>query len=181
MSAGAPLARADGRPAGPRARPAVSFRVIHDRDRDFLFVLYATMREWEFALTIWTDADKADFLKQQFEAQERSYRSSFPGAVFRIIVLDGVDVGRLTVDRRDDCLHLIDLALLPDHRGRGIGTDILRSLLNEAHGGKVPVRLNVQAGNPALRLYLRHGFRQVGRAGHHLTLEWRPDTGPREI
>ena len=66
-------------------------------------------------------------------------------------------------------------------RGRGIGTDLLRSLMNEAHGGKVPVRLHVEKHSPALNLYLRHGFRAVSDAGHHVAMEWMPNTGPREI
>jgi GNAT superfamily N-acetyltransferase len=162
-------------------RLQVAFRVIHDADRAFLLRVYASTREWEFRLTVWTEADKADFLRRQFEMQDRDYQQAFPAAVRRIVTLDGVDIGRLYVQRQDDCLRIIEFSLLPEARGRGIGTDILRSLLNEAHGGKVPVRLSVARGSPALRLYARHGFRVVGQAGHHLALEWRPDLGPREV
>ncbi|MEY8837535.1 GNAT family N-acetyltransferase, partial [Cribrihabitans sp. XS_ASV171] len=88
---------------------------------------------------------------------------------------------RLYLDRQDDCLRILELSLLTHYRGHGIGTDILRSLLNEAHGGKVPVRLQVERESPALRLYLRHGFRPVGQHGHHLELEWKPDLRKREI
>lgn len=162
-------------------RGQVSFRVVHDSDRAFLLGVYAATRDWEFALTVWPEDEKQDFLRRQFEAQDLHYQRMFPAAVRRIVVLDGIDIGRLYVERADDCLRIIEFSLLPDYRGRGIGTDILRSLLNEAHGGKVPVRLKVERDNPALRLYLRHGFVQTGAGGHHLALEWRPDTRPREI
>lgn len=164
---------------GPRGQ--VTFRVIEDSDRDLLLALYAGTREWEFQQTLWAEAEKQDFLKRQFEAQCLSYQMSFPGAVHRIIVLDGTDIGRLIVDRQDDCLRIIDLTIASEWQGRGIGTDILRSLINEAHGGKVPVRLSVERNSPAIALYLRHGFKATGETPSHFAMEWRPDTGPRVI
>ncbi|WP_323764548.1 GNAT family N-acetyltransferase [Marinovum sp.] len=164
-----------------RPRGKVAFRIIHDADRPFLEYLYATTRAWEFELTVWAEEEKTRFLKQQFEAQDLSYQRAYPKANRHIITLDGVDIGRLYLDRQNEVLYIIELSLLPQHRGRGIGTDILRSLLNEAHGGKVPVRLKVERLNPAQRLYLRHDFVQTGVTGHHLELEWRPKLGPREI
>lgn len=162
-------------------RGAVAFRIIEDTDRAFLFGLFASTREWEFQHTSWSDADKADFLERQFAAQSLHYERVFPNAIRRIIQIDGVDAGRLYVDRQDEFMRIIDLTLGPDWRGRGIGTDILRSLLNEAHGGKVPVRLHVEKTSPALNLYLRHGFQATDTQGHHIAMEWRPATGPREI
>ena len=162
-------------------RRQVAFRVIHATDQPFLMEVYAAGREWEFELTRWTDDEKQTFLKRQFEYQDIHYQQAFPGAVRRIITLDGVDIGRLYVDRQDTCLRIIEFSLLPHVQGQGIGSDILRSLMNEAHGGKVPVRLHVEKSNPALRLYARHGFRTIAEEGHHLELEWRPATGPREI
>ena len=171
-----------GPDAGGRQRPGkVAFRVIHPEDEAFVLRVYAATQEWEFRLTLWTEAEKAEFLKSQFRLQDLHVQRTYPKAVRRIITLDGVDIGRLYVDRQDDCLRIIEFSLLPEAQGRGIGTDILRSLLNEAHGGKVPVRLFVERESPALRLYLRHGFVATGEAGHHLSLEWRPDLRPREI
>lgn len=164
-----------------QTRGAISFRVIHDADEAFLRRVHASTREWEFRWTLWSEADKADFLARQFDLQDLHYKRTYPKATFRIVVLDGVDIGRLYLDRQDDCLRILEFGLLTEYRGRGIGTDILRSLLNEAHGGKVPARLSVERVSPALRLYLRHGFRLVGWHGHHLALEWTPDLRPREI
>ena len=159
--------------AGPRGR--ITFRIIGNDDEAFLLALYASTREWEFAHTLWSEADKADFLKSQFEAQKRHFTLGHIGAVHRIIQLDGIDIGRLIVSRSDDCLRIIDLAILTQYRGRGIGTGILRSLINEADGGKVPVRLMAQKDSPAVGLYRRHGFRMVADHGPALTLEWRRD------
>jgi len=163
------------------ARSKVGFRIIEDKDRPFLFDLYASTRAWEFEHTVWTAADKQDFLDRQFKAQDLHYLRAFPNAIRRIVQIDGMDIGRLYIDRQDDCLRIIEFTLAPTARGRGIGSDILRSLMNEAHGGKVPVRLHVEKQSPALKLYLRLGFRAVSDQGHHCAMEWMPNTAPREI
>lgn len=159
----------------------VEFRVISNEDDAFLFRLYASTRAEEMATVAWSDAEKDRFLRGQFEAQTQGYATTNLMAIHRIIQLDKVDIGRMIVDRQDDCLRLIDLSLLPEYRGRGLGTDLLRSLMNEAHGGKVPMRLFALKQGRALNLYLRHGFRPIGEVQHRYELEWMPDTGPREI
>lgn len=157
----------------------IAFRVIHAADGEFLFRVYASTREWEFRLTIWPDAEKEAFLRRQFDLQDRHYQMAFPGAVRRIITQGSTDIGRLYVERQDACLRIIEFSLLPEARGKGIGTDILRSLMNEAHGGKVPVRLSVERTSPAMRLYLRHGFQMLDQQGHHAAMAWWPDTALR--
>lgn len=169
-------------PLFPRGK--IGFRTINDADnsdRDFLRALYAETRDWERRQTIWSDADWADFITGQFDAQDQHYKRTYLGASFRIIQLDDVDIGRLYADRQDDCLRIIELTIAPEYRGRGIGTDILRALMNEAHGGKVPVRLSVEKNNPALTLYLRHGFQVTGDLRSRVEMTWQPDTGPREV
>lgn len=161
--------------------PVVAFRPITDADRDFLLSLYMETRLWEFEHTDWSDDNIRDFLTGQFNLQSQSYQMSFLGASFRIIQVDGVDVGRLYVDRRDTHLHIIEFTITPQWRGRGLGTDILRALMNEAHGGKVPVRLSVLKDSRAIGLYVRHGFRVTEDKGGYYAMEWMPDTGPREI
>ena len=154
----------------------VTFRIIENSDDEFLFQLYASTRAEEMDAVIgWSEGDKEHLLRGQFHAQSHYYALGYIGAIHRIIQLDGVDIGRLIVNRADDHMRIIDLSLLPDYRGRGIGTDILRSLMNEAHGGKVPVRLAAIIGSPAARLYLRHGFLPVERRGYHVELEWKYD------
>ncbi len=154
-------------------RGKVEFRIIHNEDKEFLFQVYRSTRDWEMQYAVMSEGDKDHFLRLQFDAQTTSYQMQHLGAVHRIIQLDGVDIGRMIVNRTDELLHIIDLAILPQWQGRGIGSDILRSLLNEAHGGKVPVRLCVETQNPALALYERFGFRKVGIMGHLFEMEWR--------
>jgi ribosomal protein S18 acetylase RimI-like enzyme len=159
----------------------ITFRVINDSDKAFLKKMYADSRAWEFELTHWSDKDRDDFLNSQFETQDKVYKSNYIGAVHRIIQLDSADIGRLIVSRSDDLLHIVDLTILSSHQGRGLGGDILKSLINEAQGGKVPVTLSVEKSNPAINLYRRLGFQPTGVSGHHISMKWEPFLGNREI
>ncbi len=162
-------------------RGKIEFRIITDQDKAFLFDVYASTREWEFALTVWPEAEKQVFLKSQYKAQDQTYKMRYLGAIYRIIQLDGEDIGRLYVDRQDDKLMIIDFALLPQFQGRGIGSDILKSLMHEAYSGKVPVKLHVEQNSPAVEFYLRHGFKKTGVNGLHFAMEWKGDVSAREI
>jgi ribosomal protein S18 acetylase RimI-like enzyme len=69
----------------------------------------------------------------------------------------------------------MDIALLPEHRGAGIGTLAMRNLVNEAAHSQKPVTLQVEPYNPAVRRYQRLGFRLVEQRGVNLFMEWRRD------
>ena len=150
---------------------------MRDEDREFLARLYASTREEELAVTPWTEEQKAAFLRQQFEAQHAFYTERFTDAEFSVVLLDGEPAGRLYVDRREDEIRLIDIALLPEHRGHGIGGELMRDLLKEGEEKGLPVRIHVERFNPALRLYERLGFRHVEEQGPYYLMEWRPGSG----
>jgi ribosomal protein S18 acetylase RimI-like enzyme len=154
--------------------PEISFRPIRDDDRELLFRLYASTREEELAVTPWSEEQKSAFLRQQFEAQHLFYTGQFPDAELSVVLLDGEPAGRLYVDRREEEIRLIDIALLPEHRGRGIGSEMLRNLLEEGRERSLPVRIHVERFNPALRLYERLGFEHVEDQGPYYLMEWRP-------
>lgn len=150
--------------------------------------VFAATRAAEIALLPWTAAEKDALLTMQFEAQHRSYQDRFTEARFDVIELRGEPAGRLYVDRREDEIRLVDIALLPEHRGRGIGTALLRSLLDEGAASGRRVSIHVEHTNPALRLYERLGFERVRDDGIYWFMEWTPrgvalgmDSGRRSI
>lgn len=156
-------------PATPERRP------IRDEDLPFLRRLYASTREEELAVLDWSEEEKASFLAMQFEAQHRHYQQHFPDARFELLLLDGEPIGRLYVDRHEEEIRLIDIALLPDQRGKGMGTPLIQELLDEAEAGGRSVRIHVERFNPALRLYERLGFRKVEDVGVYFLMEWTPE------
>jgi ribosomal protein S18 acetylase RimI-like enzyme len=154
------------------AAPTVTFRPIRPEDDAFLYGVYASTREEELRPVPWTPAEKAAFLRQQFDAQHAFYQQHYAETRFEVILRDGEPIGRLYVARWADEIRIVDIALLPQHRGAGIGTAILRDLLAEAAAAGKPVRVHVERLNPARRLYERLGFVPVADKGVYLMLEW---------
>ena len=104
----------------------------------------------------------------QFTAQRTHYATHYPDAGYKIITLDGADIGRLYVRRTDSDIVLMDIALLPAFRNRGLGSRILQTLLDEASAARLAVTLHVEANNPRARAwYERHGFVEVSSSGVH--------------
>ena len=155
----------------------LSRRPIEERDELFLRRLYASTRAEEMARVPWSNEQKAAFLAFQFEAQHRYYTEQFPRAAFELLLVDGQPAGRLYVDRRDDEIRLIDIALLPEHRGRGIGGELMREILAEGADEGLPVQIHVERDNPAMRLYLRLGFERVEEQGIYHLMRWQPAGG----
>jgi ribosomal protein S18 acetylase RimI-like enzyme len=153
---------------------AITLRAATDADAAFLQSVYASTRMEELAVTGWSDDQKQEFCLMQFRAQDSHYRAHFPNAEYHIIRSGNEDVGRLSIDPRNNAIHILDLALLPDHRNKGIGSSLLRKYQAEAGAGGHAVSIYVEKFNPALRLYERMGFRPVQEEGVHLLMKWEP-------
>ena len=153
----------------------VQLRQAKEEDVEFLRILYASTREEELAVTDWSEAQKREFCRMQFEAQSAHYREHYPTAEYAVIECDGSNAGRLYVHRGEHEIRIMDLALLPEWRGRGIGTRLLRELQEEAARRKIPLSIHVERFNPALRLYERLGFRAVEERGVYFLLSWKSE------
>ena len=155
-------------------------------DRAVLLTIYASTRADELALTDWSDAQRLAFVEMQFDAQSQHYARQRPQAVCQLIVLDdgsmlgspgGRAVGRLWVDRQADSLHVLDITLLPQARGHGLGSVLLRALMAEAQQRGTRLTVSVEVHNPARRLYERLGFEAEGELqGIHQRMAWQPAT-----
>lgn len=154
---------------------AVTFRPIRPEDEEFLAALYASTREEELAPVPWSAEQKAAFLRMQFDAQHQHYRQHYPDARFDLVLAGGEPIGRLYVDRWPAEIRLIDIALVPAWRNRGIGGELLRELMAEAEAAGKPLTIHVERFNPALRLYERLNFRQIEDKGVYHLMEWRPE------
>jgi ribosomal protein S18 acetylase RimI-like enzyme len=155
----------------------VTLRQAQQSDRELLYGIYASTRTEELAVVPWSDEQKAAFLRMQFDAQDRHYRQHYPEAAYLVIESGGQAAGRLYVHRSEREIRILDVALLPAQRGRGIGGGLLRELLAEGdRDGKVVV-LHVELQNPALRLYERLGFKTVEDVGLHYRMERPPASG----
>ncbi len=151
----------------------IAYRPITAEDEEFLYRLYASTREEELSPTGWDEAQKEPFLRMQFRAQDDHYQTYYANARFQIILFNGEPIGRLYVAHWKNEIRLIDIALLPAHRKRGLGSLIIKEILAEAAQTGLPVTIHVEKFNPALRLYERLGFRPIEDKGVYWFMEWR--------
>ena len=160
------------------SRLLVTQRPASPADQDFLLRVFASTRVTELAQVRGGTAARAAHVRLQFHAQALYYRQHWPtsdDAVVEVVLRDAMlPVGRLWTDRRADSIHVLDIALLPEWRGRGVGSVCLERLQREASQGNRVLTLQVRLGNPARGLYERLGFVCTGpQDGLHLWMEWR--------
>lgn len=134
-------------------------RTAAAEDEDFLCALYAATRKDEILTWGWEEAQAVSFLEMQWRSQQHSYAMYYPDAKKLIVLFDDIPAGQLILDTAADVLRLVDISLLPDFRGKGIGTELLRRLQQKASKSKQTIKLNVRLDNPARHLYQKLGFK----------------------
>jgi ribosomal protein S18 acetylase RimI-like enzyme len=150
----------------------VALRPATDADRDFLLALYASTRDEELSQVAWPEGQREAFVQMQFDLQDQQYRGNNPDGSFDVVEVDGQRAGRLYVDRRDDDIRIVDVALLPAFRGSGIGRRLISEVLDEARASGRTVSIHVEVHNRAARLYERLGFVAVSERGVYRLMEW---------
>lgn len=152
-------------------------RPVTEEDRSFLEDLYGLTRSGELALTGWSEEKKRAFVRQQFDAQDHHYRQNYDNAEFSVLLDGEKPIGRLYVYRDSADIRVIDIALIPEQRGQGIGSALLQEIQDEAAASGRTVSIHVERLNPALRFYQRLGFRQVEDKGIYLLMNWEATDG----
>ncbi len=154
----------------------ITLRPAGPDDEPLIFELYASTRAQEMTLVPWSDEQKRSFIRMQLTAQQDHYKQKYPKADHEIILAHGKPIGRLYVARLDDEIRIVDIVLLPEVRGNGVGTQILETLLAEGKmTGKI-IRIYVESFNPSLKLFQRLGFVEAEQHGIHVLLQWSADS-----
>jgi ribosomal protein S18 acetylase RimI-like enzyme len=144
---------------------ALTLRSVRAKDRDFLYRLKrATLKEYVEQTWGWDEG-----------WQQAHFERTFDPTHLQVVVLDGKDIGMLLVERRDEEVFLGVIEILPAYQRRGIGTELIRSVLTAAFSAGIPVTLQVLKVNPARRLYERLGFGVVGETETHYLMKAVPD------
>jgi len=149
----------------------IALRPVGPEDDDFLLAVYASTRAEEMALVPWTEQQREVFIRSQFSAQLDHYSKKYPAANHDVIVSNGRRVGRLYVARLDQEIRIVDITVLPAERNCGIGSYLIKQLLDEARRGEKVTRIYVEEFNPSLSLFQRLGFSLKEQHGIHLLLE----------
>jgi GNAT superfamily N-acetyltransferase len=153
-------------PAGLRLRPQTG------DDASFLEALYVSVRLPELVPSGWPDEAKRAFLIDQFRLQTRHYAHAYYDAKFSIVEHGGRAVGRLYLFRGRADHRIVDISLVPDSRGKGFGSALLKAVMEEAAAARKTVSIHVEQFNPARNLYRRLGFVELRAEGPYLLMEW---------
>jgi ribosomal protein S18 acetylase RimI-like enzyme len=159
---------------GATETAAVTLRPTTESDRELLLEVYASTRVEELDQVLWLPGAREAFVEMQFAAQDHEYRRLNPQGSFDVIEVEGEPAGRLYVDRRPGDLRIIDIALLPAYRGRGVGRGLIEELQQQAAAEGRIVSIHVEAHNRAAGLYERLGFVVAEDLGVYRRMEWTP-------
>jgi ribosomal protein S18 acetylase RimI-like enzyme len=108
----------------------------------------------------------------QFDMQQRSYKQQYPTAESCVVMYEGRRIGKLYTANLPHSIVLVDVALLPEYRNRGIGTSLIRDLQHKAASAGKSVRLQVIESNSARQLYERLGFIFAGGTFPYVSMKW---------
>jgi GNAT superfamily N-acetyltransferase len=125
----------------------ISQRAASWNDLEWLEPFYESIMRPYFELTNKWDSTK--------------FREYFEPSITNIIQADGIDIGMIKVEERANCIYLGDIQIHQSYRNKGIGTSLIKSVIQSAVIANKPVRLRVLKGNPAKELYLRLGFEEI--------------------
>ncbi len=162
-----------GEPDGGLPR-RVTLRACTPADESFMTAVFASTRPLELALLAGMPRQRAAFLASQSRLQRDAYAAGHPGSDFEVVVVDGTPAGRLLLARGPTELRIVDIALLAEFRGSGVGTELLRRVLDEAAARGVSVGLEVELGGRARSLYERLGFVVEASTETHASMRWTP-------
>lgn len=147
-------------------------RLQHEEDEAFAAVLYGATRD-DLRQMPAEPAFIEQLIAMQRRMQSHGYRQSFPQAAYLVLQQDNISIGRLVIERRDAVLHLVDIAVLPEARGQGAASIVLRSLQALTEAQQLAIHLSVNRNNGGARkLYLRLGFQVQGENEVQEHLVW---------
>ena len=154
----------------------ITLRPVSPDDHDFLVEVYGSTRAEEMALVPWTNEQRQAFIRSQLNAQQDHYVKTYPAATHDVILSNGRPLCRLYVARFDQEIRIIVITLLPRERNAGIGSYLIKQLLDEANRTGKVTRIYVEEFNPSLSLFQRLGFSPSEQHGFHLLMQWTPPT-----
>ena len=134
----------------------ICLRPAADVDFEFFFRLHKqTLGPYVEQVWGWVDEDQRAYLQRTIDVDAT-----------QVVVVDGVDVGRLNVGHFAGDVYVGLIEIAPGQQNRGVGARILRGVLDCAFADGKSVQLHVLDVNAgACRLYRQLGFDEVSREG----------------
>jgi GNAT superfamily N-acetyltransferase len=137
--------------------------------------------DYDFALALYVETIKpytVEFMAWVDEVETARFARLWTPADTRIITLNGIDVGWLETSETEREIFLKQMYMTPAQQRRGIGSHVLRLLIQQWKQARKPVVLGVLKNNPARRLYERLGFVVVGETDMKFMMRREPPRPP---
>lgn len=159
---------------------SLSLREATTGDLPFMRDLYGQLRADEVNQMPWPETVRQQFLDSQFSLQHHHFVTYYAKAGFYVVEHEGHDAGRLYLLREPPYFLIVDIALLPGYRRRGLGSTLLSWIKAlTAESGADGIELHVDQRNPdAQRLYAREGFTVTQQAVAYIGMRWVRPTSP---
>jgi ribosomal protein S18 acetylase RimI-like enzyme len=143
-------------------------RQASENDREFLYELHCrTMREVIEKTWGWDE----EWQRKDFDRRFADYFAS-------VIESDGRRIGGLLLEPSQDFIYIHEIQVLPEWQGQGIGTAVVRQIIEQAANRGASVTLSVVPANPrAKQLYERLGFEVTGFEAPFFRMRFSPPNG----
>jgi GNAT superfamily N-acetyltransferase len=164
--------QASNQPQG--SERAITLRSFSPSDEPFVLELYASTRSDEMAMVPWSDEQRRMFVETQFKAQLDHYQHSFPDATHDVILKNDQPVGRVYVERLQNEISILDITVLPKQRNAGIGSHLIRVMLEEATRENKNVGIYIESFNPSCEFFKSRGFVEAEVDGFQIHFLWYP-------
>lgn len=150
----------------------LSLTAVSENDIEFIKKVYISTRIDEFSSLGWLPEQLQAFLELQLNYQQKSYEMQFPNAENFVINLENERVGRMIVYQNESEIRLVDIAVLPAFRKKGIASQLINRLKAEANKSRRKLALQVLKNNSnAFNLYIKLGFNVISEDELYFSLE----------
>ena len=158
----------------PKPVVNVALRDVLPADEEFLLAVYTSTRADELAQVNWAPGQKEVFVRWQFDLQRKEYDSRYPQARYQVVLVNNQPAGRIWIGEDETQIRLLDIGLLEQFQNSGVGTILVKELIEEAAKKDKPLRHMVFVlNNNAHRFYERLGFVTIEDLGGYKHMEWR--------
>jgi len=148
-----------------------TLRIADEHDLGFMAALFRSVRP--HLLMIDLPVQHLELLvNHQYQLQQLTYKTHWPGAVTFIVQYRGESIGKVVVHEEKNLLHIVDIVLTSEQRGKGYGTALLKAFSKMADQHAILLKLSVERDNlRAKNLYLAMGFEVFEEGDFYLAMK----------
>lgn len=145
------------------------------KEEELMFRIFKETRAGFQCTDVLGEEGREQILRQQFAIEGKQYYKMYPHAVRSFIMINDIPVGQLLACEQENYLRIIDIGLLEEYRGAGIGSFLIEGLIKDMSLKGKGITLQVSWFNRrAYQFYIRCGFRVTKKLDVAYEMEYKP-------